>query len=510
MSDLERQLEELFMSDSRARRVDQVNVPAPRRSGFGGPVFVGGVAMAALALIVAFSLLRGGPENVPASSPSPSGSAGVVASPSPGASAVPGEQVMCGKVSLFTAPTSSASGSFVITPTGATGSYIVIPAGGQMSATSSYTCVKVKNLPQGAPSVVFVSVLTPGMDGYVAEGAVTSAAPSPVSGAVRPDAQHGVITRGSTEGPGVMRTEANATVLKSFPRQLAAASTRDGLQVAYFRTNGAGQQLVVFDTATPNAEKMLVDFTGSGEVPGEVVWSSDANNELLISVHKIAQGAGAPGSSVTYSSLRVVDAASGAVREILRITDGLALRPLIWHGASNTAAALEWASFGGGFAANYDYIRGASVTRSPFEQQVIASSVKPDIEGQRVLAVGALPAPRGVSWWPIDRFDTRRQLKAAEGYDVSVAIWRPGTDEIIVFASSLTKGAPGAAQRLEAWTTSDQRRTIADGAGPLGAVRADGSAAITTGWILVDLRTGATTPIPNGDVNEVPYLAVGF
>ena len=34
MSDLERQLEELFMSDSRSRRVDQVNVvPAPQEAG---------------------------------------------------------------------------------------------------------------------------------------------------------------------------------------------------------------------------------------------------------------------------------------------------------------------------------------------------------------------------------------------------------------------------------------------------------------------------------------------
>ena len=510
MSDLERQLEELFMSDSRSRRVDQVNVPAPRRSRFGGLAFVGGVALTALALIVAFSLVRGGADNVPASSPTPSGSAGVVASLNPSASGVPGEQVMCGQVSLFKAPTSTVSGSFVITPSGATGNYIVIPAGGPLSAASGYTCVKVKNLPQGAPSVVFVAALTPGMEGYVAEGAAGSTPPSGTGGpsAVRPDAQHGVIARGSGEGESVMRTESDAAILSRFPRQLSAATTRDGLRVAYFRTAQTGQQLVIFDTAKPSVEKTLVDLSGSGEVAGEVVWSSELSNDLLFSVHKIGPGVGSP---VTYSTLRVVDAATGAVREIARITSGLYLRPLIWHGASpSTAAALEW-SGAGGFAANYDYIRDGTLTRSPFEPQVVASSVRADVDGQRVLAIGGLPAPRGVTWWQIDRFDARDQLKPTEGSDISVALWRYGTDEIVVFASGTTKGGPGAAQRLEAWDiVSGRRRTVAENVGPLGILRVDGSAAITTSWMLVDLRTGGATEIPGADRNQVPYLAVKF
>ena len=430
MSDLERQLEELFMSDSRSRRVDQVKVPAPRRSRFGGPAFVGGVAFAALALIVAFSLLRADRETVPATSPSPSASAGAVASTGPSASP------------------------------GATGDATRSPA----PTTSS-------------------------------------------TSGVRPDAQHGVIARGSGEGEGVMRTESDAAVLASFPRQLSAATTRDGLRVAYFRTNATGQLLVTFDTAKPSVEKTLVDLSGSGEVPGDVVWSSELTNDLLFSVHKISQGVGSP---VTYSSLRVVDAGTGAVREIARITSGLYLRPLIWHGASpSTAAALEW-SGAGGFAANYDYIRGGILTRSPFEQQVVASSVRADADGQRVLSISGLPAPRGVKWWPIDRFDTRRELKT-ESFDISVALWRYGTDEIVVFASPTGKGVPGAAPRLEAWDiVSGQKRTVAEDVGPLGVLRVDGSAALTTSWMLVDLRTGGATEIPGADRNQIPYLAVKF
>ena len=508
MSDLERQLEELFMSDSRARRVDQVNVPTARRGRFGGVAFVGGVAMAALALIVGFSLLRGGTENVPASSPTPSGSAAVAASPNPSASAVPGEQVICGQVSRFNRSTPTAPGSFVITPSGQSGTYVVLPAGVQ-GEFGGYVCAAVKTLPQGAPSIVFVGLLAPGRPGYVAEGAA-SAAPSATSGpsTVRPDAGRGFIARGTGEGVGVMRTESDAAVLKSFPRELSAATTRDGLRVAYFRTGQTGTQLVTFDTAGPGAEKTVVDFSGSGEVTGEVVWSSDQANELLISVSKLGPQVN-PEVAVVYSSLRVVDAGTGAVREIARITSGLYLRPLAWHGASNTAAALEW-SPAGGFAANYDYIRAGVVTRTPFSfGQVIASTVRADVDGQRVLSIGGLPAPRGVTWWPIDRFDARRELKADPAYDVSVALWRAGTDEIVVYASPMTK-APGAAPRLEAWTTSDQRRTIAEGAGPLGILRVDGSAAITTAWTLVDLRTGATTDIPGANRDQIPYLAVKF
>lgn len=196
------------------------------------------------------------------------------------------------------------------------------------------------------------------------------------------------------------------------------------------------------------------------------------------------------------------------VREIARITSGLYLKPLIWHGASpSTAVAIETGP--GGFAVNYDYIRGGTVTRSAFEAQVVASSVSADVDGQRVLSISGLPVPRGVKWWQIDRFDARRELKPADGYDLSVALWRAGTDEIVVFASPTAKGAPGPGPRIEAWgAVNGQRRTIAEGVGPLAVLRVDGSAAITTSWMLVNVGTGEATPIPGADRDQTPYLAV--
>ena len=401
----------------------EVNV-ATRRGNHLAPFgFAGAVAVATLALILAFSFLRGGREVEPAASASPSASAAAVASASPGASG--------------------------------------------------------------------------------------SAAPSPSgAGSARPDAQHGFIARGDFGGgsEGFMRTESDAAVLTQFSRPILVATTRDGLRVASIRQTPTGPQLVTFDTATPTAQKTLVDFARNGESVGDVVWGSDLANELLLEVYRLGPAVGTE-TPVTYASLRAVDAGTGAVREITRVNNGMRLRPLIWRGAASTAAALEW-SPAGGFASAYEYIRAGTVTRSPFELQVIATSVRADPDGQRVLAIGGLPAPRGVTWWPIDRFDARRRLEADPAFDVSIALWRSGTDEIVVFASPLTKAAT--AQRIEAWTTGDKRRTVAEGAAPLGVLRVDGTAALTTGGTLVDLRTGVVTDIPGWDRNQVPYLAVKF
>jgi hypothetical protein len=428
MSDLERQLEELFMSDSRSRRVDQVNVPAPRGSRFGGSAFVGGVAVAALALIVVFSLLRGGPENVPASSPSPSGSAGVVSSPAPSASAAP----------------SASSGA------------------------------------SNAPS-------------------------SSAATGVRPDAQHGVITRGGSGG--VVRTEAAPAALTTLKTYAALAVSKDGRRVAYVRLGETGgQQLIVFDTATPNVQKTLIDFSGITERAGGLVWSSDGNDEILIQVDKPSQ---TQQLAVDSSSLRAVNVDTGASREIVRITTALLL-PIVWHASTNTGGVVETGD--GGFASSYDYISGGTLKRSPFPQgQVGAFAVRADADGKRVLALsGFASPPRGVSWWPFDKFEEKRDLKPAEGWDASAAFWRAGTDEIVVFASPTVKGAPGPAPRIEAWTTADQHRTVAESTGPLATVRTDGTAAITTNWNIVDLTTGAITAMPPGDGTQTPQWAVKF
>lgn len=90
MSDLERRLEDLFMHDSRTRRVTSVSVPARRRGALRGIAFAGAAALAVVALVVALNTLGGPPVTSPTSpttSALPSTSPGATASAEPSASA---------------------------------------------------------------------------------------------------------------------------------------------------------------------------------------------------------------------------------------------------------------------------------------------------------------------------------------------------------------------------------------------------------------------------------------
>jgi hypothetical protein len=247
-----------------------------------------------------------------------------------------------------------------------------------------------------------------------------------------------------------------------------------------------------------------MEFTGLDSAGG-IVWSSESNAELLVQVDK--RSATQP-LAAESSSLRAVNVDTGAAREVVRSTSALLL-PIAWHSSTNTGAAVETGD--GGFAVSYDYISGGALQRSPIAAgQIGAFAILADPDGRRILSLGAFGSPRGVMWWPIDLYADRQELKPADGFDISRAFWRPGTDEIIVFASPTVKDAAGPAPRLEAWTTSGQRRTVAEGAGPLAMVRVDGTAAITTSWNLVDLVTGSVTPMPPGDGTQTPYFAVLF
>lgn len=99
MSDLERRLEDLFMHDSRSRRVTDVGIPDRRRSPLRSVAFVGAAALAVLAVVVTLSTIRGSdvtplaspstaasPPTTPGGTGSPGATAPAGATASPGAS----------------------------------------------------------------------------------------------------------------------------------------------------------------------------------------------------------------------------------------------------------------------------------------------------------------------------------------------------------------------------------------------------------------------------------------
>src|SRR6185503_2103022 len=119
-----------------------------------------------------------------------------------------------------------------------------------------------------------------GPSGSSAPGASSAPSPSSASGAARPDAQHGVITRGGSGG--VLRTEASAAAVTTLNAYGALAVSKDGRRVAYVLRGETAEQLRVFDTANPGSQKTVLDVTSAGQSLGGIVWSSDGNDELLV------------------------------------------------------------------------------------------------------------------------------------------------------------------------------------------------------------------------------------
>ena len=71
MSDLERNLEDLFMADSRSRRIENVTIKPVRSGWLGGAAFIGAVAVAVLVVVVALNTFRPSSDRV-ATAPSAS------------------------------------------------------------------------------------------------------------------------------------------------------------------------------------------------------------------------------------------------------------------------------------------------------------------------------------------------------------------------------------------------------------------------------------------------------
>ena len=153
MSDLERQLEDIFMHDSRSRRATGVIVPTRRARPARGLFLVGATAMAALALVVAVNTLIDLPRTTPLAAPT--------ATPASSISTEP--VVRCGQTTQFVAPTSTTPGSFVLSSAGRT-ELVTVPAGSGLAAAGGYNCVWIR---PGTPAGELVEFIGIGAPGYV-------------------------------------------------------------------------------------------------------------------------------------------------------------------------------------------------------------------------------------------------------------------------------------------------------------------------------------------------------
>lgn len=416
MSDLERRLEDLFMSDSRSRRVTDVHIPARRSRLLPGVVFAGATALAVLALVVALNTLRA-PDATPLASPS-------------------------------------------ITP-----------------------------LPSS----------TPGATG--SPDATATAAP------LRPDGRHGFLSQ-TGQGRVVLRTEQDATPVAELSAFSGVAVSPDGHRLALFRTSQTGQQLVWGQSTRIGEARLVVDLAGSGEFGTSLAWAADNSNSLAFTVVRpgAQQGVEPP---PLYSALRSVDLETGAVRELARTTNEFVLVPLVWRPRDNIAVAFETGP--GGFAYSYVVVRGTQLDRTVFDRNETPLGLQADREGARILGLFGRPNEKFLRWWTWDRPDQPRDMRAQPGEGVFRAAWRPGSDEIGVEVLSSAPRQTPARGRVELWSVAADVRRVVAGEGGFELFRTDGTAAIglrgtapTFEIVLIDLATGATTPIPRANDVERP------
>ena len=271
------------------------------------------------------------------------------------------------------------------------------------------------------------------------------------------------------------------------------AVSPDGRRIAYWETTSGGGEvgsLWTLDASAPSQSRLVLTLsdseTASVSTGGGVVWSSDGL-ALLVGVNSREYMPVPPvHGPARYATLRTVDIASGAVREVARLEPGLPLRPVAFDHRNRVATAVEIG--GGGYVASYVVVRdGAALTRTHLETDIAPAVATPD--GTGVLAVRFRPTAV-VLVWPVAEPERRTPLEVAAGERVARALWR-NSNEIVV----LIDGDAPAAHRLEVWPLQGPRRVVLRDARDLSAVRADGTAAIVDGQ-LVDLVTGATSPIP--------------
>jgi hypothetical protein len=364
--------------------------------------------------------------------------------------------------------------------------------------------------PAASPSTSATGSVTPAASDTGTASASPNATLSPAASVagVRPDASHGMLTR----SPAAIRTEADPTALNKTPNWnegAAAAVSPDGKRVAILRSGETGQGIISFTTAKPDDITYVMDMAGTGElIVGPPVWASDNSDSLLVGIVKPGAQSGIE-PPPAYAALRSVDAKTHSVTELVRTTNNFVLLPVVWHPGGVAAAAYETGP--GGFAINYVVVRGQQITRTPFGGDVVGATVTANQDGTRVLAIDGRDGGT-VRWWTFDRFAQQTELKPPAGEGVFRAQWRSGRDEIVVgIGQNGPTSTPRSvsAARLEVWGSQSGRRVVRD-TGGLAFVRVDGTAALAFDYRLVDLTTGATTPVQKRAVTETPYLAVLF
>lgn len=299
--------------------------------------------------------------------------------------------------------------------------------------------------------------------------------------------------------PPVLRSETASSPIATLRGEFfRGAVSPDGRKIAYWETpmGPYARVLWLLDAALPAEPRILLTLpdteAAAASVGSGVAWSSEGTG-LLIAVNSVELSRPSPPVDATprYSTLRQVDIATGAVREIAR-NEGVAawFEPIAWDRARGISAAVDIGP--GGFVSTYVVLRdGAPLLRVRLAEETLARYVRAAPDASRVLMRG-LPDHRAVYVWPLAEPTRLTTLAAPLGEYVVAAMWGDA-GEIVVSLSRTSEGEMG--DRLEVWRLDGSRRMLRDAPQRLDAVRPDGTAAITDKGV-IDLRTGVLEEIP--------------
>ncbi len=296
--------------------------------------------------------------------------------------------------------------------------------------------------------------------------------------------------------PPVVRSEANSGQITALRGEFFnGAVSPDGRRLAYWQTPaGLARRLWLLETSAPTQPRSLLTLPDSeiaaASTGSAVVWSSDGTG-LLIAVNGLAPAReGPPVDAPLYATLRQIDVATGAVREIARTEMAAWFSPVAWDRARGVSTAVGISP--GGFAWDYVVLRdGVAPVRAPLPAETLAVFVRAAPDASRVLMRG-FPDHRAVYVWPLTEGTMVMTLGAVGDEYVAVAIWR-NARELVVSLSRAREGREG--ERLEVWPLEGPRRVLLRERHRLDVVRPDGTAAITDKGV-IDLATGAREELP--------------
>lgn len=271
----------------------------------------------------------------------------------------------------------------------------------------------------------------------------------------------------------------------------------DGTQIAFWRdgTDGPSSELLVAPAARSDQARSIHKVP-SGQRGVEIVWASDGTGVLVTQA-----GVSARTQSLVTVDLRPPTRAT----TLASLTDGRTYVAIAWDRIAELVAAAESTVATGGpaapFVETYLTIKPGltpTVSRTRVNERIATPSIRGSPDGKYAFGDTA----DGVRAWPASDYSagTTFQTTGRTGN----LLWRPGTAQVMWLN---TRDLQLEAHDVATKTATTLFRGLA--ASPstgvdLLAVRVDGSAAVagplagTAPRTLIDLKSGATTPVEMG------------